>query len=412
MIGLMGWFFAKTADVVADAQAETALAQEALGYVLEGWLRDARGPRRERLLRLMERLERPPLPTGLLRELRAVAPDPDELDAIAEAEAQACGAAMAALAAAMRASLLLDEGLVRHVDRLSRHVPERPDLRSAATVTARANAVRELAEPIRTRAAAERLELLQTAAALRGALQRGAAPSATLADGLNELTVRLSQEYDPNGLRQLRLDTLRSVEALRDEAENLRAALRRARSEASTLERVVTQQDVQLKEARAEASLDPMTRLLNRGAFDQHLQDTIQEARRDQTELSLLVLDIDHFKRVNDSWGHPAGDAVICGLAAQIRRVVRDGDIAARIGGEEFAIILPGTGLDAAAAVAERLQDALAARRLCDEVDVDITISVGAGALRGNEDGPVLYQRVDKALYAAKRGGRNRVHCA
>ena len=175
------------------------------------------------------------------------------------------------------------------------------------------------------------------------------------------------------------------------------------------LEGIITQQSVQLREAQEAATQDPMTGLLNRGAFDDELQSAVREARLAQIPLALILLDIDHFKRVNDTWGHPTGDAVIKGVAGRLRAVVRAKDSPARIGGEEFAILLPGTDTDAAAAIADRLRLDVAARRFPGAPEVDTTISLGVGELRGNEDANVFLRRVDEALYASKKGGRNRV---
>jgi diguanylate cyclase (GGDEF)-like protein len=152
--------------------------------------------------------------------------------------------------------------------------------------------------------------------------------------------------------------------------------------------------------------------LANRGHFYDLAETHLARARRYGEELSLLILDIDHFKRVNDTYGHLAGDAVLRGVGEQCRQVIRASDLIGRMGGEEFAILLPSTRLASAIQLAERLRLRLRAQRWTtpQAKDLAITVSIGAASLT-----PViatlddLYARADQALYAAKTGGRDRV---
>jgi diguanylate cyclase (GGDEF)-like protein/PAS domain S-box-containing protein len=162
-------------------------------------------------------------------------------------------------------------------------------------------------------------------------------------------------------------------------------------------------------EARAElvalAGSDPLTGLANRRTFTGALESEIARARRTGSPLGVVALDVDHFKRVNDEHGHDVGDDLLRALADRLRAVVRSSDTIARLGGEEFAWLLPGAGPDEALAAAERL------RRDVAEVPLGnlgrVTISAGAAALRADEGGAGLLRRADEALYAAKRAGRN-----
>jgi diguanylate cyclase (GGDEF)-like protein len=122
--------------------------------------------------------------------------------------------------------------------------------------------------------------------------------------------------------------------------------------------------------------------------------------------LTLAIVDIDHFKRVNDVHGHSAGDAVLTEVADQLQALARGGDAVARIGGEEFAWIMPETNLPVAFDVAERVREAIAATDYGDATEV--TISVGISELGDATSGDALYKRADAALYEAKRSGRNR----
>lgn len=156
------------------------------------------------------------------------------------------------------------------------------------------------------------------------------------------------------------------------------------------------------------AHLDGLTGLLNQRAFPQALEREVRRAGAAGEPLALIVLDLDHFKRVNDVHGHPAGDAVLREAAARMAGAAREGDLLARIGGEEFAWVLPGADAAEAVEAAERLRAAFAATRFPGGLDV--TCSLGACAL-DDADGSadVLVERADRALYWAKSCGRDAV---
>ncbi|MCL4810659.1 MAG: diguanylate cyclase [Thermoanaerobaculia bacterium] len=160
------------------------------------------------------------------------------------------------------------------------------------------------------------------------------------------------------------------------------------------------------------ALTDPLTGLANRRAFEEALEAELARAGRHGRPASLLFLDLDHFKAVNDSHGHAAGDEILSGFAAVLRRGCRRGDLAARIGGEEFAVLLPMTGRVPATLVAERIRRATEGHALGQTVSVPVTVSVGvASTEEGTEAFEVsrLLRRADAALYRAKAEGRNRV---
>jgi two-component system, cell cycle response regulator len=159
---------------------------------------------------------------------------------------------------------------------------------------------------------------------------------------------------------------------------------------------------------RAEADRDYLTGLANRRRFRKALGQEVERWRRYQTPCALLLLDVDHLKRINDTYGHPAGDRVIRFVAAALSELSRDNDTAARLGGEEFALLLAGVGSEKAVAAAERLRRAVCARPL-EEVGA-VTISVGVAACPANAQSErELFAASDSALYRAKREGRNLV---
>ncbi|MCI5075702.1 GGDEF domain-containing protein [Oricola sp.] len=161
------------------------------------------------------------------------------------------------------------------------------------------------------------------------------------------------------------------------------------------------------------ALTDPMTGLQNRRYFDDALAQYMEEFSRIERPLGIMILDIDKFKSINDTHGHDIGDEVIKGLADTIRDYTRHHDITARMGGEEFAIVAPNVALPELEKMANRLRLAVSSLvfNLGNNVRLKITISVGIAVWDGKETGGTLYKRADENLYAAKRGGRNRV-CA
>jgi diguanylate cyclase len=156
------------------------------------------------------------------------------------------------------------------------------------------------------------------------------------------------------------------------------------------------------------ASTDDLTELANRRRFTETLRTELARTRREAQSFSLLLADVDQLKRINDSHGHPAGDAAIRHVAAALKRARRETDVAARLGGEEFALILPGTNLPGAVQVAERIRSFLEA----SEVPGVGTVTVSIGVATCPEDGSdetVVMRAADDRLYAAKTNGRNQV---
>ena len=159
------------------------------------------------------------------------------------------------------------------------------------------------------------------------------------------------------------------------------------------------------------ATTDGLTGLANHRTFQQAFKTMLQRARRQQTPLTLILCDVDHFKGVNDTYGHPFGDVVLKEVALALSRSVRDIDLAARYGGEEFALLLEDSNRRGGAKVAERARQAVAALKLdCEGTAVPVTISLGMAVFgEHGEDIPTLIRHADEALYQAKRQGRNRV---
>jgi diguanylate cyclase (GGDEF)-like protein len=158
------------------------------------------------------------------------------------------------------------------------------------------------------------------------------------------------------------------------------------------------------------ATIDSLTQLFNKRHFDEVFGKEVARALQTQQPLSLVVLDIDHFKRINDGFGHPAGDAVLQHVAGVVKRQIRSSDCLCRVGGEEFALVLPHTSLVLAAQAAELIRVAVQGS-VCEYLGQPIpaTLSLGVAELGAGDIPEALYQRADERLYAAKRSGRNRV---
>ena len=155
---------------------------------------------------------------------------------------------------------------------------------------------------------------------------------------------------------------------------------------------------------------DPLTGLFNRRFMLDRLQNEAALAKRRQTSFSVLLIDVDYFKNINDGWGHSVGDKTLVLLANALSLALRSSDVCARWGGEEFLILLPDTGESGAAEIAERLRATISALRVPElPADYQLTISIGLALHRIESTIEETIKRADAALYAAKAGGRNRV---
>lgn len=213
-----------------------------------------------------------------------------------------------------------------------------------------------------------------------------------------------------------------SLSELKPLIQRLLLENRRARERAQDLSQSLEASRTSIREMRAklakaqEAGLrDPLTKLYNRRYMDEVMPMTIALAQDQKSPLCIVLADIDHFKAVNDTFGHPAGDAVLRIVGAIMAENVKGKDIAVRYGGEEFALILPDTGTAGAFSLSNRLRGTLEQKRLIlrdKSVSMGrVTASFGVAELRSGESGDALIARADMMLYEAKRTGRNKVVC-
>ncbi|MGF1641260.1 MAG: diguanylate cyclase [Rhodospirillales bacterium] len=251
---------------------------------------------------------------------------------------------------------------------------------------------------------AEKMEIELTT--VLATLERAGRDAADYGKSLETASGQLSGEQRADELKQLVGRILAQTRAM---SEQSRAVEHQLRDSSQQIAQLKEQLDV----ARAEAMTDALTALANRKLFDATLRQATMESMETGQPLCLLLLDIDHFKKFNDSFGHHIGDQVLKLLASVLRESIKGQDTAARYGGEEFAVILPNTALDGAVTVAEGIRRRIFGKELIDRKSGDrlgrITVSIGVARYAPGEPLRELIERADRAMYAAKHGGRNRV---
>jgi len=227
-------------------------------------------------------------------------------------------------------------------------------------------------------------------------------------ESLADMTEKLGQSKDREGLRTI-------VESLVQTAKDMEASNHRLEERLNASKQEINELQVNLEVVRTESLTDPLTELANRKFFDNTLEAAIATARANDEPLSLILIDIDHFKNFNDTFGHLTGDQVLRLVATSVQQNVKGQDTAARYGGEEFAIILPNTALRAAITVADHIHRAVVTKEVMKRSTGEhlgrVTISIGVASLRKSDSAQMLIERTDGCLYAAKHHGRNRVLC-
>jgi diguanylate cyclase len=225
---------------------------------------------------------------------------------------------------------------------------------------------------------------------------------------LTDATNRLGTAKDREGIRAIVESLVQTASEMQKNNQTLEQSLNASRQEISQLQQ-------SLEAVRTESLTDPLTNLSNRKHFDHAIAKALHDSIERNEPMSLILTDIDHFKTFNDTWGHLTGDQVLRLVALSMKQNVKGQDIAARYGGEEFAIVLPNTVLRAAVTVADHIRRAVMSKELMKRSTGQnlgrVTISAGVATARPGDTVQSLIARADNCLYAAKRGGRNRVIC-
>ena len=239
-----------------------------------------------------------------------------------------------------------------------------------------------------------------------GKLEASARETSDYKNTLSAATGQLGGERSPADLRKLVDGLIAATHAMEQRAKNLEGELQASSQQ-------VTELRDKLDDVRKESLTDPLTNIANRKAFDDAMQAATDQVNKGAEDVSLLLCDIDLFKKFNDTWGHQTGDQVLRLVAACLSENVKGRDLAARYGGEEFAVLLRGTPLDAATRVAEQIRASVETKKLVKkstgEVLGTITISIGVAHFSKGEAAEAVIRRADACLYGAKHHGRNLV---
>jgi diguanylate cyclase len=245
---------------------------------------------------------------------------------------------------------------------------------------------------------------------LRGIVEMVSQTTTELTGGLDrfggEVKGLLSKADDVDSTEGMR--TL--MQALTVSALSLQEAVDHSREELARTKAQLTEVATELERSESQARTDPLTGLFNRRGMDELIVREIARARRTKTPFSVALLDLDHFKKVNDEHGHDIGDKALLHLTAVAKSGIREVDVVCRYGGEEFVVVLPGAGADGAQFVIDRMRGMLEKTPLAaGSLKLQLRFSAGVAELGPSDTGATMLKRADQALYDAKRAGRNRV---
>lgn len=228
----------------------------------------------------------------------------------------------------------------------------------------------------------------------------------TYSGSLSHAEDLFSHDLDPKKMQEAVRVLLTQTQSMRDSNKLLESKLEDSRSDINML-----QKDLEL--VQRETMTDALTKISNRKCFDSELERALTESKETNQPLTLAMIDIDHFKKFNDTYGHQVGDQVLRLVAMTLRAHTKGKDLAARYGGEEFALILPDTDIHGAQMLAEKIRAAIEGKQLTRKSTNEklgrVTASFGLATYRSEDSVSSLIERADKAMYSAKDNGRNQV---
>jgi diguanylate cyclase (GGDEF)-like protein len=249
---------------------------------------------------------------------------------------------------------------------------------------------------------------------------QGSAYTEQMNASMGRLVVEIKQAKDLEGLKSRALNHIRALrEQIRERERKEKERLEQSKMELASLRETLANTRHRMakverlrKKLREDALTDPMTGVWNKRALNERLADALSS--RDMQPFGLIVFDIDYFKRINDTYGHQAGDKALGAIAAQTTETLRGSDVLFRYAGDEFVVLLPGTELAEAEAAAERVRQAAQAIAFTyrGKGEVRVSLSLGVTMNREGDDAESIFERADQALLTAKQQGRNRVQTA
>ena len=246
----------------------------------------------------------------------------------------------------------------------------------------------------------------QRISAVHDAIDTAMVSANSYSGSLQSATGDLEGDLSVDEMHEMTKRLLGETRRMQDINHSLEQKLEASREDIANLQR-------DIDEVRRESMLDPLTKIYNRKYFDDGLQSAMADARETGEPLCLLLVDIDHFKRFNDTYGHQTGDQVLRLVAMTLKSNIKGKDVVARYGGEEFAAILPSTDLEGAVILADNIRKAIQAKELLKRSTNEklgrITASFGVAIFQSDDLPSSFIERADRCLYAAKHAGRNRV---
>jgi len=241
---------------------------------------------------------------------------------------------------------------------------------------------------------------------VNGSINAASSNANNYSEMLEGAIANLGENASQKSLNALTKKILTDTKKMQEDNARLERKLASAKDDVSILKS-------EIDDVRRDAMLDPLTKINNRKSFDREIEKAVSHSKSSKEPLSLLMIDIDHFKQFNDNHGHQTGDQVLRLVGATLDTGVRDTDTSARYGGEEFSVILPEAKLNDAINVANKLRTSIESRKLhkrsTNEDLGRITVSVGVAMLNNDDDCESLIGRADRAMYVAKENGRNQV---
>ena len=398
---------------------DRVLLRDAVLALLQPLKRESNADMHVRIRRLEERLRRFPAPGGIVRELEKIV-EQTAARPVGEGTSDAVDLMplVEELTKTLQAVALVDQRLEVAIERFGSRMPKNLSTGQVEVIREQAAEIARLGHKVRKQTLLERAELSRMLSDMGEALATAGSQSDDVVGSIDTIARAFVAMPMPEELAEARRQFLGELKGMHQTTRQLKTGLAAAEKRSRELEDIVSKTTKALHHARQQAATDPLTGLANRGAFDRALTEGMQSARRMRRPFTMVVIDIDHFKSVNDTHGHPVGDVVIKAVADRMRQELRDQDTVARYGGEEFALLLEGAPEGIAFSVADRIRERMAGAPVPippeeasdgQPFEVTVTLSAGLTVMREKDTPEGFLKRADKALYKAKRSGRNQV---